>query len=52
MTKIRLKVAKPAELKDVTSAAAVEKIWADAAKATRAEAPAVRKRRKRTLAVR
>jgi hypothetical protein len=50
MTKVRLKKATPRKVEDVTSPAAVQRIWAEASRAVRKEAAVVQRRRKRVLA--
>ncbi|WP_460792986.1 hypothetical protein [Nocardioides maradonensis] len=50
MTKIRLKETTPRKVADVTSPAAVQRIWAEAAKAVRKESIVVQRRRKRAIA--
>jgi hypothetical protein len=50
MSKVRLTKTTPRKVEDVTSPAAVQRIWAEAAKVVRQEAVAVQRRRKRAVA--
>ncbi|WP_224278707.1 hypothetical protein [Nocardioides lacusdianchii] len=50
MSKVRLTKVTPRKVEDVTSPAAVQRIWAEASRVVRQESAAVQRRRKRAIA--